>query len=91
MAKEIALRKANELAADTNIFASFLEQFGLPTENIIATTEERNVVATNLPAFLNKVEGYENAEEINAEEYHNKKVFKETMIGWPFFACINKI
>lgn len=53
MTKEIALRRASELAADTNIFASFLEQFGLPTDNIIATTEERNVVSTNLPTFLN--------------------------------------
>lgn len=53
MTKEIALRKASELAADTNIFASFLEQFGLPTDNIIATTEERSVVSTNLPDFLN--------------------------------------
>ncbi|MCK4517611.1 hypothetical protein KAT92_02460 [Candidatus Babeliales bacterium] len=53
MTKEIALQKASELAADTNIFASFLEQFGLPTDNIIATTEERNVVSTNLPNFLN--------------------------------------
>jgi hypothetical protein len=42
----------SDLAAETNIYTSYLAQEGLPTDNIIATTEERSIVATNLPAFL---------------------------------------
>ncbi|MFT6240910.1 MAG: hypothetical protein ACJAQT_003003 [Akkermansiaceae bacterium] len=43
----------SDLAAETNVYTSYLAQVGLPTDNIIATTEERSIVATNLPAFLN--------------------------------------
>jgi hypothetical protein len=43
------------LAAETNVYTSYLSQVGLPTDNIIATTEERSVVATNLPAFLDSL------------------------------------
>ncbi len=49
------LPKKNEvkdLAADTAVFASYLQQFGLPTDNIIASTEERAVVAANLPGLV---------------------------------------
>jgi|SRR5262245_7938786 len=35
-----------------NVYTAYLAQVGLPVDNIIATTEERAVVATNLPAFL---------------------------------------
>ena len=42
----------SDLAAETNVYTSYLAQVGLPIDNIIATTEERGVVATNLPAFL---------------------------------------
>ena len=49
---ELIPKKAFDLAADTTTFTSFLQQFGLPTDNIIATTEEREVVAANLPQFL---------------------------------------
>lgn len=52
MTNEIVPKKASDLAADTTTFTSFLQQFGLPTDNIIATTEEREVVAANLPQFL---------------------------------------
>lgn len=52
MANELIPKKASELAADTATFTSFLQQFGLPTDNIIATTDEREVVAANLPQFL---------------------------------------
>src|SRR5262245_33826058 len=41
-----------DLAAETNVYTAYLAQVGLPVDNIIATTEERAVVATNLPAFL---------------------------------------
>lgn len=43
---------ARDLAADTNVYSAYLTQMGLPTDNIIATTEERLIVAGNLPAFL---------------------------------------
>lgn len=42
----------SDLAAETNVYTTYLAQVGLPTDNIIATTEERAVVTTNLPAFL---------------------------------------
>jgi hypothetical protein len=41
-----------ELAVETNVFTLYLEQIGLPTDNVIASTSEREIVATNLPAFL---------------------------------------
>ncbi|MBI2471581.1 MAG: hypothetical protein HYV59_10115 [Planctomycetes bacterium] len=41
-----------QLAADTAVFAGYLQQFGLPTDNIIASTEERMVIALNLPQLL---------------------------------------
>lgn len=44
--------ESQELAADTAIFSGYLEKFGLPTENIIATTDERKIVGQNLPTFL---------------------------------------
>lgn len=44
-----------ELAADTVVFAGYLEQFGLPTDNVIASTEERRVVGANLPHFLDNL------------------------------------
>ncbi len=42
----------SELAAETNLFTGYLNQIGLPTDNVIATTIERNIVASNLPTFL---------------------------------------
>lgn len=41
-----------QLAAESRVFVAYLAQFGLPTDNIIATTEERGVIAANLPSFL---------------------------------------
>jgi hypothetical protein len=41
-----------ELAVETTVFSQYLRQFGLPTNNVIATTEERRIVTINLPAFL---------------------------------------
>jgi hypothetical protein len=48
----IVKRESTELAASTTVFAGYLRTLGLPTDNIIATTDEREIVATNLPAFL---------------------------------------
>jgi hypothetical protein len=52
----------SELAAETNIYTAYLAQVGLPTDNIIATTEERAVVATNLSAFLQSMSAGEKKE-----------------------------
>jgi hypothetical protein len=41
-----------DLAADTTIFTTYLSSLGLPTDNVIASTEERDLVASNLPVFL---------------------------------------
>lgn len=41
-----------ELAVETNVFTQYLNQLGLPTDNVIASTDERVIVATNLPAFI---------------------------------------
>lgn len=62
--QEISVRKIEprELAAETNLFTSYLTQLGLPTTNVIATTEERDVVSTNLPAFLDTLAADEKRE-----------------------------
>jgi hypothetical protein len=52
----------SELAAETNIYTAYLAQVGLPTDNIIATTEERSVVTTNLSAFLQSMSAGEKKE-----------------------------
>src|SRR6266576_4832033 len=43
---------SKELAAETAVFTAYLRQFGLPTDNIIATTPERAIIAANLPVLL---------------------------------------
>jgi len=47
--------KSHDLAAETTRFQSYLAHYGLPAENIIASTDERRVVGENLPAFLNSL------------------------------------
>lgn len=42
----------SDLAAETNVYTKYLAQVGLPTDNIIATSEERKIVASNLATFL---------------------------------------
>lgn len=46
----------NELAAETNIFVKYLEELGLPTENIIASTEERQIISSNLTSFIGSLQ-----------------------------------
>jgi hypothetical protein len=41
-----------ELAADTAVFSDYLRHLGLPTDNVLASTEERRIVHENLPQFL---------------------------------------
>lgn len=43
---------AMALAADSPQFAAYLAAYGLPTDNIIANNEQRQIVGANLPAFL---------------------------------------
>jgi len=44
--------KSSDLAAETSVFTSYLQQFGLPIDNIIASTDERSIITANLPFFL---------------------------------------
>lgn len=53
--KGLTVIDPKDLAADTTVYTDYLAQVGLPTDNIIATTQERSIVATNLPAFLNSL------------------------------------
>lgn len=52
--KKLAKKRlqATDLAAESNAFLGHLEQMGLPSDGIIATTPERNVVSENLYNFL---------------------------------------
>jgi hypothetical protein len=45
-------QQTSELAVDTATFSGYLQKFGLPTDNIIASTRERAIVAANLAHFL---------------------------------------
>lgn len=42
----------SDLAAETSVFVAYLEQLSLPTDNIIASTDERRIITSNLPSFL---------------------------------------
>lgn len=46
---------SKELAAETAVFTAYLQQFGLPVDNIIATTPERSIIAANLPVLLDSL------------------------------------
>lgn len=54
--------ESTELAVSTSVFAGYLAQLGLPTDNVIATSDERDIVATNLPAFLSSLPAEEKRE-----------------------------
>ena len=43
---------SSDLAVETSVFVAYLEQFSLPTDNIIASTNERQIIASNLSFFL---------------------------------------
>ena len=44
--------ESKELAAETAVFTAYLQQLGLPVDNIIASTAERTIIAGNLPILL---------------------------------------
>lgn len=77
--------KSSEIAVESNAFQAYLAQYGLPTENIIVTTEERRVVAENLPAFLASL----TSEEKREARYLSKFV-GSTAIGL-FDAALNYV
>ncbi len=87
MNNDLSVRKIEprELAAETNLFTGYLTQIGLPTDNVIATTAERDIVASNLPAFLNTL----SPEEKRDARYLSKFV-GATAIGL-FDAALNYI
>lgn len=74
-----------ELAADTPAFHRYLAQFGLPVDNIIASTEERQVVGSNLPGFLQAL-----SPEVKRDARYLSKFFSATAIGL-FDAALNYI
>jgi hypothetical protein len=51
--KELQLQNQGELLEKINNFDEFLSSFGLPFDNIIASTKERSIIGKNLPDFLN--------------------------------------
>ncbi len=52
MSQGIIKKPVTELAAETNIFTQHLKDLGLPTDNVIAETNEREVVMSNLHGFI---------------------------------------
>lgn len=83
--QELQPIQPRELTAETNMFATYLTQLGLPTDNVIATTEERDLVATNLPAFLQTL----SEDELRDARYLSKFV-GATAIGL-FDAALNYV
>ncbi|NNJ28058.1 hypothetical protein [Alienimonas chondri] len=77
--------KPRDLTAETNTFTTYLSQLGLPTDNVIATTDERDLVATNLPSFLESL----SKEQLREARYLSKFV-GATAIGL-FDAALNYV
>lgn len=77
--------KSHDLAAGTHAFQNYLAHYGLPTENVIASTEERRIVGENLPSFLNSL----SADEKREARYLSKFV-GSTAIGL-FDAALNYV
>ncbi len=76
---------ASDLAAETSVFVSYLEQFNLPTDNIIASTDERRIVASNLSSFLSSL-----PVESRKEARYLSKFIGATAIGL-FDAALNYV
>lgn len=75
----------NYLAVETPIFISYLKQFGLPTNNIIASNYERSVIANNLPSLVSSL-----PVESRAEARYLSKFIGATAIGL-FDAALNYV
>jgi hypothetical protein len=85
MSNGIAVPKASELAADTQVFVSYLENLGLPIDNVIATTDERSIIAENLPQFITSLPTEE-----RKEARYLSKFIGATAIGL-FDAALNYV
>jgi hypothetical protein len=44
--------KQSDLAAETSVFTLYLKQLGLPTDNVIASNDERSIITSNLSFFM---------------------------------------
>lgn len=73
----------SELAAETNVYTTYLDQVGLPTDNIIAATQERNVVAISLSGFLETIPA-----EVKREARYLSKFVGASSVGL-FDAALN--
>ena len=62
-----------------------MEQFSLPTDNIIASTEERKIIASNLPSFLSNL-----STESEKDARYLSKFVRATAIGL-FDAALNYV
>ena len=45
-------KPVTDLAVETNVFTGHLQALGLPTDNVIAETNEREIVLNNLNEFI---------------------------------------
>lgn len=85
MTKSVAIPQASELAADTDVFLRYLDNMNLPMDNVIASTEERNVLAANLPQFVNSL-----PPELRRDARYLSKFVGATAIGL-FDAALNYV
>jgi hypothetical protein len=82
MSKDIIIKQGTGiLATDTTKFEAYLAYLGLPTENIIAALQERQIIESNLPAFIESL-----PPEVKRDaRYLSKFVAGEAKSGTPTF------
>ena len=73
------------VAVETMLFANILQEHGLPADNIIASTEERDVIHANLPSLISLL-----PDEEKREARYLSKFFAATAIGL-FDAALNYV
>lgn len=85
MAQAITKKQVTDLAAETNTFTDYLQELGLPVDNVIAETNERQIVISNLFDFV---------QSLNPEEKQNARYLSKfvgaTAIGL-FDAALNYV
>lgn len=53
---EVAEQDSKSLQiVESSPFQDYLKQYGLPSDNVIAPTSDKNIIALNLPGFLNSI------------------------------------
>ena len=85
MEKQIIQYDTKELSDAFSNFNNYLAQFGLPSENIIASKNERETVANNLPVFLQSL-----SPDIKKDAKYLSKFVAGTAIGL-FDAALNYV